>query len=102
MVAEQRQDADAEHCRHEKQEQDVEFGVSVRQLVLAEETGENQRKISDKFSTLKVIYGTRRNKTGRGRTNQTIITGQINSIRVLLMPRHCTLITNTTTTCDWR
>lgn len=39
MVAEQRQNADAEHRRHEKQEQDVEFGVSVRQLVLAEETG---------------------------------------------------------------
>lgn len=100
MVAEQRQDADAEHRRHEKQEQDVEFGVSVRQLVLAEETGGNQREISDKFSTFKVIYGTRRNKTGRGRTNRTIITGQINSRRVLLMPRHCTLITDTTTTRD--
>lgn len=36
MVAEQRQNADAEHRRHEKQEQDVEFGVSVRKLVLAE------------------------------------------------------------------
>lgn len=46
MVAEQRQDADAEHRRHEKQEQDVEFGVSVQQLVLAEETGGEQRQKS--------------------------------------------------------
>ena len=30
MVAEKRQDADEEQRRHEKQKQDVEFGVCVR------------------------------------------------------------------------
>lgn len=34
MVAEEGQDADAEHGRHEKQEQDVEFGGRVFQLAL--------------------------------------------------------------------
>lgn len=34
VVAEEGQDADAEHGRHKEEEQDVEFGVSVWQLVL--------------------------------------------------------------------
>lgn len=74
MVAEQRQNTDAEHRRNKKQEQDVEFGLSVRQFVLMEETGENQRGISDNFSLQAAIYGTKRNKAGRGRTSHTIIT----------------------------
>lgn len=48
MVTEQRQNTDAEHRCNEKQEQDVEFGVRVRQFVLMEEIGEespNQRQI---------------------------------------------------------
>lgn len=61
MVAEQRQNTNAEHRRNKKQEQDVEFGVSVRQFVLMEETGEDQREICDKFSLFTVIYGTKRN-----------------------------------------
>lgn len=36
MVAEQRQNTNAEHRRDKKQEQDMEFGVSVRQFVLME------------------------------------------------------------------
>lgn len=74
MVAEQRQNTDAEHRRNKKQEQDVEFGVSVRQFVLMEDTRKDQREISDKFSLLTVIYGTMKNKAGRGRTRHTIIT----------------------------
>lgn len=50
MVAEQRQNTDAEHRRDKKQEQDVELGVSVWQFVLMEETGEEQRDIRNKFS----------------------------------------------------
>lgn len=34
MVAEEGQNADAEHGRHKEKEQDVEFGVSIRQLIL--------------------------------------------------------------------
>lgn len=56
MVAEQRQNADAEHGRNKKQEQDVEFGVSVRQFVLMEETGEDQREIRGKFSLFSQLF----------------------------------------------
>lgn len=37
VVTEQRQDADEEHGRHEKQKQDVEFGVCVWKLFLKRE-----------------------------------------------------------------
>lgn len=36
MVAKEGQNTDAEHGCHKEKEQDVEFGVSVRQLVLEE------------------------------------------------------------------
>ncbi len=44
MVAEKWHDADKEQSRHEKQKQDVEFGVCVRQLFLQRETKPNQKK----------------------------------------------------------
>lgn len=44
MVAEKRQDADEEHGRHKKQKQHVEFGVSVRQLILE---GRERGAVSD-------------------------------------------------------
>lgn len=40
MVAEEGQNTDAEHGCHEEKEQDVEFGVSVGQLVLGAQEGE--------------------------------------------------------------
>lgn len=40
VVAEEGQDTDAEHRRHKKEKQDMEFGVSVRQLIL----GKRQEK----------------------------------------------------------
>lgn len=44
VVAEQGQNTDAEHGRHKKEKQDMEFGVSVWQLILGrEETGEKRR-----------------------------------------------------------
>lgn len=41
MVAEQGENADAEHGSHKKKEQDVEFGLSVLQLILE---GERRRE----------------------------------------------------------
>ena len=41
VVAEEGQNTDAEHGRHKKEEQHVEFGTSVRQLIL---TGTKKRK----------------------------------------------------------
>lgn len=46
VVAEEGQDADAEHGRHKEKEQDVEFGVSVWQLVL----GGNDRRGGERES----------------------------------------------------
>lgn len=42
MVAEKWQDADKEQGRHEKQKQDVEFGVRVSQLFLQRGKGEQK------------------------------------------------------------
>lgn len=61
MVAEEGQNTDAEHGRHEEKEQDVEFGVSVWQLVLGiEQTGEEERGINDKFK-LRIFMERKRN-----------------------------------------
>lgn len=49
VVAEEGQNTDAEHGRHKKEKQDMEFGVSVWQLILGgEETRdkETERRIS--------------------------------------------------------
>lgn len=50
VVAEEGQNTDAEHGRHKKKEQDVEFGVSVRQLILGEDTGAEERGVNGKFT----------------------------------------------------
>lgn len=42
MVAEEGQNTDAEHGRHKKQEQDMEFGVSVWQLILGRKVGKGR------------------------------------------------------------
>ncbi len=47
VVAEEGQNTDAEHGRHKKKEQDVEFGLSVRQLVLGRR-GERERELKTK------------------------------------------------------
>ena len=44
VVAEEGQDTDAEHGRHEEQEQNVEFGVCVRQLVLGRRRDRERRE----------------------------------------------------------
>lgn len=42
VVAEEGQNTDAEHGRHKKQKQDMEFGMSVWQLILGEEMREKE------------------------------------------------------------
>lgn len=56
VVAEQGQNTDAEHGRHKKKKQDVEFGLSVWQLILGGEVGEEERNkgINNKV-TLKAL-----------------------------------------------
>lgn len=67
MVAEEGQNTDAEHGRHKEKEQDVEFGMSVWQLVLGiEQTGEEERGINDKFK-LRIFMEQKRNKRERER-----------------------------------
>lgn len=58
VVAEEGQDADAEHGRHKEKEQDVEFGVSVRQLVLGkwQKSRRMRQQINDKIY-FEDIYG---------------------------------------------
>lgn len=51
MVAEQGENADAEHGSHKKKEQDVEFGLSVLQLILEEVTGERWRREREESMT---------------------------------------------------
>lgn len=56
VVAEQGQNTDAEHGRHKKKKQYMEFGLSVWQLILEErerEEEESKNRINYKF-TLKV------------------------------------------------
>lgn len=43
MVAEEGQNADAEHGRHKKKKQDMEFGVSAVQLILERRQGGEKR-----------------------------------------------------------
>lgn len=42
MVAKEGQNTDAEHSCHKEEEQDVEFGVSIGQLVLGEVRGREE------------------------------------------------------------
>lgn len=44
MVAEEGENADAEHGRHKKEKQDMEFGVSVWQLILGRRGEEKKRE----------------------------------------------------------
>lgn len=76
VVAEEGQNTDAEHGRHKKEKQDMEFGVSVWQLILGEETGEkeSETRISDAFT--RRIFTVRKEMRG-----------------VSCEPHHCTHIT---------
>lgn len=67
MVAEEGQNTDAEHGRHKEQEQDMEFGVSVRQLVLGEKGGKrNERDIRERMLKKKQQHThVRDNKEGK-------------------------------------
>lgn len=60
VVTEQGQNTDAEHGRHEKEKQDMEFGLSVWQFILGEE--EIEKIINNKF-TLQAL----KEKGSRGR-----------------------------------
>lgn len=44
VVAEEGENADAEHGRHKKEKQDMEFGVSVWQLILGRRGGEEKKR----------------------------------------------------------
>lgn len=47
MVAKEGQNTDAEHSCHKEEEQDVEFGVSIGQLVLGEVRGREEELMTN-------------------------------------------------------
>lgn len=69
VVAEEGQNTDAEHGRHKKKKQNMEFGVSVWQLVLGKETGEvGEREINNKFTL--ILWKERKEKERKGQSDR--------------------------------
>lgn len=70
MVAEEGQNADAEHGRHKKKKQDMEFGVSAVQLIL-----ERRQGGGEEVSTANSFYSNeRRRGAARGGNRVTACT----------------------------